>query len=158
MWSNDATLNIISSCVYWIECSVSYGDRSFLFTGVYGPPILRHILWNQLKNFNANDLPWIICRDFNQILNKLDKLSKYNTSRGSQELINAIKDRALFELSNSGDWYTWTNNRHEDNVVWERLNCCLCNTEWLTLWPHTIFHNYSSNGCIRPGHNHHQLT
>lgn len=79
--------------------------------------------------------PWIIIGDFNQILNAKDKLSRCATSKGAEAFNSILMDRCLMEINPQGNWYTWTNNRKQSDVVWERLDRAFCNLEWLQIFP-----------------------
>lgn len=120
LWNSVVSINVISSSAYWIDCVITptVGD-CFFFSAVYGPPNLadRQILWDHLLQTNCHNDPWLLCGDFNQVLSKRDKISRCDTSRGCSKLKNTLHDRGLTELSVCGGWFTWTNNRKEDNVV-----------------------------------------
>lgn len=142
LWNDNINVHILESSQNWLTCFVTLFDQStFLFTGVYGPPKCqdRHILWNYLGQLHPCDLPWILCGDFNQILNKSEKLSRCDTSRGHKEFANFLNQKSLIEIPSSGNWFTWTNNRKFDDVVWERLDRAICNFEWINWLPHTYY-------------------
>jgi hypothetical protein len=47
----------------------------------------------------------------------------------------------LFDLGFSGPAYTWTNKRFSSTPIFERLDRCLANAEWCSLFPNTNVFN-----------------
>ncbi|KAF7823934.1 reverse transcriptase [Senna tora] len=140
-WSNSIMLSIMDKSPNWTHAVGidNNGDR-FVLTAVYGPPKLhhRHKLWTFLESINETQLPWIIFGDFNQIKSANEKLSKCNTSRGSLEFNNMINMLRLMEIPSKGAFYTWTNGRTTQEVVWEKLDRCLVNIHWNNYYPNSI--------------------
>lgn len=137
-WDDDVKLTVISSSHNWIFCKVvMLNETSFFLSCVYGPRKVhdREILWDHLHVINPSDEPWLLLGDFNQILEAKDKLSKCNTSKGTQAFNNLLMDKGLFEINTLGGWYTWTNNRRNHDVVWERLDRAFANQKLLDLFP-----------------------
>ncbi|KAF7832307.1 ribonuclease H [Senna tora] len=50
-------------------------------------------------------------------------------------MIETINNLGLVDLQTSGNWFTWTNGRQGEDLVWERLGKSLANTNWLQHFP-----------------------
>src|ERR1041385_7122807 len=46
-----------------------------------------------------------------------------------------VKNCGLFDLGYSGPAYTWRNNHHTATPIYQRLDRCLVNADWLALHP-----------------------
>lgn len=46
---------------------------------------------------------------------------------------NLLRAMDMEELSQMGAWYTWTNNRKNSEVVFERLDRAFANKKWLNM-------------------------
>ncbi|OMP14345.1 Endonuclease/exonuclease/phosphatase, partial [Corchorus olitorius] len=74
--------------------------------------------------------------DYNQVLDASDKLSSTsNKICGSDDLRNCLNYCNLSEVAAKGQYFTWTNNREEGSMTWERLDRAFANQNW--------FNNYS---------------
>ncbi|KAF7814696.1 ribonuclease H [Senna tora] len=125
---------------WWIHAHITLpNQQQFLFIGVYGPSVLneRNSLWDFLNNVRPGNSPWIVIGDFNQIINNREKLSKNQKIRGSSRLVDSINSLGLIDLPTTGNWFTWTNGRQGDDLVWERIDKTFSNTNWLHLFPET---------------------
>ena len=58
-----------------------------------------------------------------------------------QNFNSYVKECDLFDLGFSGPAYTWTNKRFSSTPIFERLDRCLANAEWCTLFPNTNVFN-----------------
>ncbi|KAF7841845.1 reverse transcriptase [Senna tora] len=133
-------IDILSASKHWIHAHVTLSNQQqFLFTGVYGPSVLndRNILWDFLKSIRPGNSPWIVLGDFKQIINSREKLSKNKDIRGGSLLVDSISYLGLIDLPTYGNWFTWTNGRQGDDLVWERIDKTFSNTQWLHLFPET---------------------
>lgn len=87
---------------------------------MYGDPHHRQTraIWNQITTFVCENLdkPVVCFGDLNNI-------------------------NRLFDLDYSGPAYTWTNKRFSSSPVFERLDRCLANAEWCTIFPNTNVFN-----------------
>ncbi|KAF7838797.1 Endonuclease/exonuclease/phosphatase [Senna tora] len=77
----------------------------------------------------------MIAGDFNQITNLNEKLSNNSAVRGGQDLMYCINSLNLVDLPTCGNWFTWTNNRHNQDAVWERIDKTFTNAHWLQYFP-----------------------
>ncbi|KAF7812220.1 ribonuclease H [Senna tora] len=54
-----------------------------------------------------------------------------------KELLNTIYVCGLVDVPAHGFWYTWSNNRKEEDMVREKLDRVYCNSNWLQEFPNT---------------------
>ncbi|KAF7844126.1 reverse transcriptase [Senna tora] len=50
-------------------------------------------------------------------------------------MINTVNSLGLIDDQTKGNWFTWTNGRHEDELVCERLDKSFANSEWIPKFP-----------------------
>ncbi|KAF7832087.1 uncharacterized protein G2W53_014420 [Senna tora] len=112
-------------------------NQQIFFTGVYGAPVTseRDVLWQFLTNLNFQNEPWILTGDFNQVASAQEKLSQCQNIPGSEDMNNTINNLGLVDLQTVDNWFTWTNGRQGEVVVWERLDKTFANTEWMQMFP-----------------------
>jgi len=69
-------LEILSSCLHYIDTKITTKGKSFYATFMYGEPdrTKRLQIWTQIKDHAASrsDL-WILTGDFNDIINNTEK-------------------------------------------------------------------------------------
>ena len=99
---------------------------SWLLSAIYASPRLaeRRLLWDNLsKVAELHALPWIIARDFNEVLIGDDKFGgrPVNISRAInfQERLNAY---GMIDLGFLGPRFTWTNHCPLTHLVQERID------------------------------------
>lgn len=79
LWREPFEVCIKSYSVGHIDCIISYGCKSWRFTGFYGSSVsaLRHQSWQLLRRLagmhELNSLPWLVGGDFNEILYDSEK-------------------------------------------------------------------------------------
>ncbi|KAF7802766.1 ribonuclease H [Senna tora] len=137
-WNKNIDVTIVSASKNWIHLKIKFANnQQIFFTGVYGAPVTseREALWQYLKNLNIQNEPWILTGDFNQVASIQEKLSKCHNIPGSEDMNNTINNLGLVDLQTMGNWYTWTNGRQGEAVVWERLDKTFANTEWMQNFP-----------------------
>ncbi|KAF7810342.1 reverse transcriptase [Senna tora] len=86
----------------------------------------------------TRQLPWIIFGDFNQIRKASEKLSRCSTSRGSEDFDNFINQSTLIDIPSKGPLFTWSNNRHSEDLVWEKLDRFLSNIKWADIYLNSL--------------------
>ncbi|KAG5594328.1 hypothetical protein H5410_035560 [Solanum commersonii] len=121
---------------------VSSKTPKFFFSIIYAKNSnsFRKSLWNSLSNVaNIINGPWLVCRDFNEVTNALEKLRgrPINNSKSSS-FINCLDHMGMIDLGFTSQKYTWT-NKHKNNktIIMERLDRFLSNQDWLSLYPNS---------------------
>uniref|UniRef100_A0ACD5WIG9 Uncharacterized protein n=1 Tax=Avena sativa TaxID=4498 RepID=A0ACD5WIG9_AVESA len=117
----------------------------FVLACIYGDPHHRHtrIIRDHVYNFvcEYHGKPVVCLGDLNDIMCDMDTTST-NINKFRMRTFNSyVKQCGLFDLGFSGPAYTWTNKRFSSTPIFERLDRCLANAEWCTLFPNTNVFN-----------------
>ncbi|GKE78743.1 putative non-LTR retroelement reverse transcriptase, partial [Tanacetum coccineum] len=120
-----------------ISCSIFVEGRTeeMLITFVYAlnTPEERKALWEDLKTHKNSGMfrgkPWLICGDFNEILD-MEKHSLHDSTATIPEGMSDFQDLVnyceLVDLSYQGPKYTWCNKRKND-LICKKLDRVLAN-------------------------------
>ncbi|KAF7842619.1 BRASSINOSTEROID INSENSITIVE 1-associated receptor kinase 1 [Senna tora] len=139
-WKRSIKMHIVDASPYWIHVLATLPNNiTYMLTGVYGPPSLpcRHILWEFLTSRAVYQMPWIVFGDFNQVGYRSEKQSKRNTILGARELLDTVNACGLIDVPTHGVWFTWSNNRKEEDRVREKLDRVYSNAQWMKQYPNT---------------------
>ncbi|KAL2931584.1 hypothetical protein RDABS01_036994 [Bienertia sinuspersici] len=119
---------------------------SFLFTAVYAPTkhSQRIAIWKKIENIATSiALPWLCIGDFNQIANSSEKRGGRIPKENRMRMFNDFMQNCAFiDLGASGNKFTWFNKRRS-HPIYERLDRCLANQQWLNLFPDYAVTNLS---------------
>ncbi|OMO80770.1 reverse transcriptase [Corchorus capsularis] len=114
---------------------------------IYGHPELqkRQDVWNQVIQFSTS-IPenenWLILGDFNQVLSSSDKLSNTSHSlQGAESLRECLDICNPSEVAAKGQHFTWTSNREEEIITWERLDRAFANPAWFRSFSDAVLTN-----------------
>ncbi|XP_074308877.1 uncharacterized protein LOC141643571 [Silene latifolia] len=142
-WDDIVVLSPISIHPHFILCTLCLDvnnvctkhDMYVMF--IYGEPCfdLRQSLWNSISDLISGLSPFLILGDFNQVEMHSDKLGGTYAIRGQQDFTNWRFDNSLLDVPFFSPRYTWLNNRSDDQLIMERLDCAYANSEWLHLFP-----------------------
>jgi hypothetical protein len=91
---------------------------------------------------NNPGLPMFCMGDLNNIMNANENLGPRPAhARRISEFCCMIKNCGLFDLGYNRPAYTWSNKCFNSNPTYERLDHCLGNAEWCTMFPTTtVYH------------------
>jgi hypothetical protein len=105
----------------------------FLWTPCYGK---RHESWALLKHLKQfQPIPWVCIGDFNEILVQEEKTGAvHRKERQMGQFRDALDTCNLRDLGFIGARYTWTNRRHDENFVSERLDRAVANPQWKAIY------------------------
>ncbi|KAL5856859.1 hypothetical protein ACOSQ3_004317 [Xanthoceras sorbifolium] len=139
LWQNSVDVSVWSFNCGHIDCVVRDVDGlRWRFTGFYreSKQWLR-VLLRRLASLD--NLPWMIDRDFNEILRGDEKeggLARVgSTMNGFREAVDSCN---LLDIDFSGSKFTWCNRQFGVDVIWERLDRCFCNIGWRTPFPGAV--------------------
>lgn len=108
-------------------------------TVVYGLHTVedRKSLWPELLSIDAQiNLPWCVMGDFNAVLACEDRLNGNPVSSyESQDFISLLANSDLGEYKSCGHFYSWSNKGVGDTKIASRIDRCLANTSWVTMFP-----------------------
>ncbi|XP_020243214.1 uncharacterized protein LOC109821441 [Asparagus officinalis] len=124
-----------------ITCAIKSldGRLDCVISSVYGfnQTEGRKELWADLIQIQEiiGNVPWLICGDFNVMIDKDDKLSGAVLSDSdTRDFNNCIKDCHLNHMKTLGCFYTWNNKQEAEARVWSRLDRALVNDQWITAY------------------------
>ncbi|KAF5459759.1 hypothetical protein F2P56_019679 [Juglans regia] len=113
--------------------------RHWFLTAIYGFPEthLWHQTWRLLRLLcRANDDPWMVMGYFNELMYSHEKCG--GRPRPDSQLYTfreVVEDYNLRDLGFSGLKFTWSNRRHGDQCISERIDRFLVNSVWLDSFP-----------------------
>jgi hypothetical protein len=91
------------------------------------------VLLEHLKGFLPQ--PWMCVEDFNEILTHKEKTrSVLRKEYHMDQCRNALDECHLKDLGYKEAMHTWTNGRHDENFIKERLDRAVANIEWTALF------------------------
>ena len=117
LWNESPTffVEIITRSEHSIHALVKVHSPfvSFLLTAVYAPPKFhkRKLFWEYLQNLAMHvSLPWVILRDFNDMISDEGKLGGLPINRTHISAFrNCMDNCGLMDLGFHGPHFTWTN-------------------------------------------------
>ncbi|XP_071723523.1 uncharacterized protein [Rutidosis leptorrhynchoides] len=94
---------------------------------------------------SESSLPWIVGRDFNELL-QLDEKDggSFRSSRQIEDFREATEFYGLRDLGFCGPQYTWCNGRYQGGLINERLDRVLATDVWMALFPNARVTNLVS--------------
>ncbi|XP_028754982.1 uncharacterized protein LOC114714409 [Neltuma alba] len=152
MWDEDRShIRILEQDQQFFHLSWEYNQRKLFLTAVYAVPHSNHrqALWNKLKLLSLNlSEPWIVCGDFNDILNSDERLGGAGVNQGRLNWFkNQIDDCSLSDLGAVGPRFTWKGPIIQGyRRLFERLDRGL--VMWMT---HEDFQKFLSTSWSNPG-------
>jgi hypothetical protein len=112
------------------------------FIGFCGHPDRDHRneSWQLLSWLErANLKPWLVLRDFNEIVDNSEKVGGIpRIERQMEGFRKVIRDYNLGDLGFKGCKFTWSNKRESGTFVKERLDRGLASPEWCALFPNAV--------------------
>ncbi|XP_060211737.1 uncharacterized protein LOC132639298 [Lycium barbarum] len=142
-WSSSIICNVFSNHAQMITCLIknSSSNTDLFISSVYAKSksVGREELWDHMRAFSSTiSGPWIVCGDYNSILNAEEKLGGApHRLKKSLPFLDCINDCGLTDLGYFGHNYTWCNERKNNDVIWKRLDRVLANDEWTNFLPNT---------------------
>ena len=114
-------------------------EALWLLFAIYGPyqQSKKRNFWVLLENMVATfSGPWIVIGDFNCIKRAKEKCGGRIVAKS---LANCLRDfmmnTSAIDLGFIGPSFTWSNRREGLASIRERLDQCLCDQGWQTLFP-----------------------
>ncbi|XP_062075481.1 uncharacterized protein LOC133779544 [Humulus lupulus] len=90
----------------------------------------RKMLWKELQDINTQEA-WVVMGDFNEILNKEERLGKRVKYSTATNFIDCIGECQLEDVKCSGCFYTWSNKQQGDDRICSKIDRVLANQTWL---------------------------
>ncbi|KAG2249330.1 hypothetical protein Bca52824_088958 [Brassica carinata] len=137
LWKEACKVEILQAHRRLIDLKVTWKDKSFFLTGVYGEPVKgnRSGVWERLTRIGVNrDAPWFLTGDFNEIVDQSEKLGgALRSDVEGVEFRQMMSDCGLWEIQHKGYKLSWPGVRNND-------------LEWLHLFL-SASARYLSKGC-----------
>ncbi|XP_042956310.1 uncharacterized protein LOC122292152 [Carya illinoinensis] len=137
MWNNKVNVSIFNYSRWHISAQIipNLETPPWLFTGFYGHPetAKRHMSWELLRSLKPHpSMAWLCCGDFNELLCQNEKQGGCPRPYKQMETFrHAIMDCSLNPIQTQGPFFTWSNNRKEDEFTKERLDRAMANNNWM---------------------------
>ncbi|XP_062028822.1 uncharacterized protein LOC133744796 [Rosa rugosa] len=141
-WNEDVNVQIQTSSAHHIDLVVSGnpGEQQWRLIGSYGYAQTgdRDRSWDLLRSLSDLDsLPWVVLRDFNEILNSSEKIDgPVRAERQMRGFREALGYGDLLDLGFYGPMCTWWNSETQ-----LRLDRAVCTPSWCDLFGHARVHN-----------------
>lgn len=95
-------------------------------TGFYGHPdwTKRHESWTLLEHVKKfHPEPWLCIGDFNEVVDPMEKWGGAVRREGQMGKFRTVQEKCgLSDLGYKGSKFTWTNCRHDESFIKERLD------------------------------------
>lgn len=115
------------------------------FVYAYNEHSHRVPLWNSICQLSAMPLiknsPWIVLRDFNQVLDTSEVYSLYPSPidvGGITDFQDCLQESEIFDLSFRGCPLTWS-NKSPSNPKSRKLDRALVNEAWIDKFPNWLY-------------------
>ncbi|CAA7040441.1 unnamed protein product [Microthlaspi erraticum] len=138
LWNQKLQINIITATDNYIDASITYKDKFFYATFLYGEPdkTKRGEVWEQISDLTAARVsPWFLTGDFNDILDNTEKQGgpiRSEASFGVFREFMATND--LYDLQHTGNSLSWRGVRY-DHLIHSRLDRAVANSAWSEMFP-----------------------
>lgn len=122
-WQGNLVVSINSYSIRHVDVNLddSKINKKWRLTGFYGSPYARNRIesWDMLRGLEQmNNLPLLVCRDFNEILYAKEKKEGLPKDERCMKAFRAVlEDCQLVDVGFSSSWFTWERgNFVETNV------------------------------------------
>ncbi|KAL0319700.1 UNVERIFIED_CONTAM: hypothetical protein Sradi_5231500, partial [Sesamum radiatum] len=138
-WYNDnidvVVLDVGSQFIYCRLIFRCLHEHVFV-TVVYGANDVgvRRMLWQELGDLAQNivDKPWLICGDFNVVLDMSEVCGAFGDIwQAMEEFKQCVTDTGLITLPMQGELFTWHNSSADSRSLWKRLDPMIVKDSWL---------------------------
>ena len=145
-WPTDMNVDVQTFSANHIDVIIDLGaNNTWRFTGFYGDleTTNRESSWSLLRLLSHRfNLPWVIIRDFNEILFAEEKQGwLIRPERQMQGFRDALDFCRLRDLGFNGFPFTWCNRRPGGQNVWIRLDREVASVEWILRFPTARIHH-----------------
>uniref|UniRef100_A0A803PQL5 Reverse transcriptase domain-containing protein n=1 Tax=Cannabis sativa TaxID=3483 RepID=A0A803PQL5_CANSA len=94
----------------------------------------RQSMWQELQSIRT-DGSWVVLGDFNDILEKEERIGVRVKYKPSVSFINCISTCQLEDVKFGGSFYTWNNKQEGDDRIFSKIDRILANQKWLESYP-----------------------
>uniref|UniRef100_A0A2N9G5C3 CCHC-type domain-containing protein n=1 Tax=Fagus sylvatica TaxID=28930 RepID=A0A2N9G5C3_FAGSY len=146
LWRSSVAVHVQSFSNNHIDADVVMEDGlKWRVTGFYGNPVrgLRGSSWALLRHLcSTRSLPWLVLGDFNEVTSLGEQWGRIDRSLPQMAAFrDVLADCSLQDLGFQGPAFSWSNRREDGALVRARLDRCVANNDWLSLFPnHQVHH------------------
>lgn len=138
-WKDSVKLEVLSSSANCIDTSISFHNKSFFVSYVYGSPQRegRAQFWENLTTLGLYrcDSAWLITGDFNDLLDNSEKVGGPLRWEGSfLSFRSFIAQNGIWDLQHSGNSLSWRGTRY-NHFIQSRLDRAMSNIPWSEMFP-----------------------
>ncbi|XP_071923234.1 uncharacterized protein [Coffea arabica] len=136
-WNNEVLIEQVCSTDWYISACIVDKEttRHWWLVCVYASTDgnTRKEQWKYIEERKKDwGEAWVIVGDFNDLRTNEEKWGGQERAEGSfREFNRFIRENDLMDLGYQGVPWTWRNSWKGDGEVKERLDRCLCSTEWM---------------------------
>ena len=139
LWNSSIAVHIQSYSHHHIDANVVHENGlRWRATRFYGHPKkgLRNHSWALLRHlWSIQNLPWLVFGDFNEIMALNEQWGRLDCNLAQMAAFReAFADCFLQDLGYHGAAFTWSNRRLSGELVWVRLDRCVTNADWVSLF------------------------
>ncbi|XP_030494903.1 uncharacterized protein LOC115710693 [Cannabis sativa] len=138
-WKLDSfVVNILQCTSQMIHLFVESIEKkaSFFVTFVYGfnSEEGRRTLWQDIKELAIKEA-WLVLGDFNEILNKEERIGLRARYKEAKEFHECVEICKLEDVKYTRNFFTWSNNQHGEDRIYSKIDRVLANQPWMELFP-----------------------
>ncbi|KAG2330884.1 hypothetical protein Bca52824_002064 [Brassica carinata] len=120
MWKHTCKIEVCQANRRLMDLKVSWKDKSFFMTGVYGDPVKgrRSAVWERLTRIGVfRKDPWFVTGDFNEIIDQSEKRGGAERSEEEgAEFRQMLSNCGLWEIQHRGYKLSWCGVRNNELV------------------------------------------
>ncbi|KAJ4771691.1 hypothetical protein LUZ62_055948 [Rhynchospora pubera] len=150
-------VDVIERSHYFIFAQVKLAahEDPWILGAIYGDPhdFVTEYIWDRLVHYSTRDQrPLCVIGDFNSIYSPFEKFGGSSKVKRKHRLFQSmVAASGLVDLGYHGPAYTWTNNRHVNNLILQRLDRSLATVPWCVMYPNAkLFHLPRANSDHSP--------
>ncbi|KAK9018933.1 hypothetical protein V6N11_033978 [Hibiscus sabdariffa] len=142
-WSNSVNLSVMHFDKNFVDAKISItGEDEWFGTFIYAPPYSeeKQRFWEALASLR-NDINdrWCTIGDSNIVASPDEKYGGTPFDHNGVKWYYEFLDRTcLLEIPSKGRFYTWSNQRSDEDVIIEKLDRALSSLEWSFIFPKAI--------------------
>ncbi|KAK8571537.1 hypothetical protein V6N12_027622 [Hibiscus sabdariffa] len=142
-WNSEAKVTVLHHDKNFIDTLISInGEDEWFGTFIYAPPYEeeKQEFWERLGTLRNNvNAKWCIMGDTNIVASPSEKYGEASYDHNNAKWYHEFLERSyLMEIQSKGGTYTWSNQRSDEDEIYEKLDRVLSSLEWSFLFPRAI--------------------
>ncbi|XP_048497943.1 uncharacterized protein LOC125496507 [Beta vulgaris subsp. vulgaris] len=91
----------------------------------------RMMMWEDLKRLKIRSEPWVICGDFNNVVNFNERVGSNVTLHEVEGIRRCLWDCEVQDMVSVGPFYTWSNKQEGEERVYSKIDRVFVNEAWM---------------------------